>query len=76
MFTSSILKSLIIGGLMKKKKEEIYQLTFKGFVSTYIKEADTFLDDLELYLRRIDKNAVILESAGKFGIHKVYLEDK
>jgi len=61
-----------------KKKEESYQLTFKGFVTLQMdmqeEATDDFLDALELWLRRIDCNAVILTKAGGFETHKVYLE--
>jgi hypothetical protein len=65
------------GETMKKKQEETYQLTFKGLVNlhTGMSEATTtrFLDALELYLRRLDHNAVILTKAGEFETHNVYL---
>jgi hypothetical protein len=61
-----------------KKKEEKYKLTFKGlvFVELGMSEASTtrFLDALELYLRRLDHNAVILTKAGEFETHNVYLD--
>jgi len=61
-----------------KEKEETYQLTFKGLVTLEMEmdedKTDHFLDALELYLRRIDKNAIILTKAGGFETHKVYLE--
>jgi len=66
--------------LMKKKKqEEFYQLTFKGLVLMYMnmneEAADQFLDALELWLRRMDQNAVILDTkTGGFSTNKVYLE--
>lgn len=63
---------------MKKKQEESYQLTFKGFVTLQMdmneEATDHFLDAMELYLRRTDQNAVILTKAGGFETHKVYLE--
>ena len=63
---------------MKKKQQESYQLTFKGFVIVQMgmSEAATtrFLDALELYLRRLDHNAVILTKAGEFKTHNVYLD--
>ena len=65
---------------MKKKREETYQLTFKGFVTLMINDdtgTDRFLDALELWLRRCEKNAVILnKDTGGFDTAKVYLEDK
>ena len=61
---------------MKKKKEETYELTVKGFLSIYLNNTEEFMDALELWLRRTDKNAVILTKAGEFEAHKVYLEDK
>ena len=40
-------------------------------------KTDKFLDALELYLRRNNQNAVILElKTGGFSTSKVYLEDK
>lgn len=64
---------------MTKKKEESYKLTFKGFVLMQMdmKEdaADHFLDALELWLRRNNENAVILnDKTGGFDTNKVYLE--
>ena len=65
---------------MRKKKEKTYQLTFKGFILSIngMNEAvtDSFTDSLELWLRRINCNAVVLTKAGEFETHKVYLEDK
>ena len=61
---------------MKKKKEETYELTVKGFLSIHLNNTEEFMDALELWLRRMDKNAVILTKAGEFETHKVYLEDK
>jgi hypothetical protein len=64
--------------MKKKKQEESYQLTFKGLVTIEMGMSETktdhFLDALELYLRRMDCNAVILTKAGGFEAHKVYLE--
>lgn len=59
-------------------QEESYQLTFKGLVTLEMgmdeDKTDHFLDALELWLRRMDQNAVILTKAGGFETHKVYLE--
>lgn len=64
---------------MKKKKEESYRLTFKGFVHLYSGydngQTDAFIDALELWLRRIDCNSIILTKAGEFETHKVYLDE-
>lgn len=62
---------------MKKKKEETYQLTFKGFVTLMMdmdeEKTDRFLDALELWLRRTDVNAIILDTqSGGFSTAKVY----
>lgn len=64
---------------MKKKQDETYKLTFKGFVLVQFDfnedAADRFLDAFELFLRRGDENAVILNTkTGGFSTHKVYLE--
>jgi hypothetical protein len=65
---------------MKTKKEESYQLTFKGFISLKLNfdvdRTQQFIDEMELWLRRLDNNAVILGKSGEFETHKVYLEDK
>jgi len=65
---------------MKKKQDETYKLTFKGFVTLQLdmkeEPTDKFLDAMELWLRRDDQNAVILTKAGGFETHKVYLADK
>jgi len=63
---------------MKKKQEETYSLTFRGLVFSHLAqdEAQKFLDVIELYLRRMDKNAIILTGAGTFEMHKVYIEEK
>ena len=65
---------------MKKKQEETYRLTFRGFVASQMDmnegATDHFLDALELWMRRTDENAVILTTAGVFETHKVHLEDK
>lgn len=66
---------------MKKTKEETYQLTFKGFVTGRLDFNDEatkqFLDALELWLRRNDKNAIILNTeASEFETAKVYRQEK
>lgn len=66
---------------MKKQREETYSLTFKGFITlmqNFDEETtDKFLDALELFLRRNDKNAVILDlKTGGFELAKVYREPK
>jgi len=65
----------------KKKTEETYQLTFKGFVTLQMElnedAANKFLDAMELWLRRCNNNAVILDTkTGGFSTHQVYLENK
>jgi hypothetical protein len=63
--------------MKKKKQEETFQLTFKGFVNVQFdyddKIIDQFINALELYLRRLDHNAVILTKAGEFETASVYL---
>jgi hypothetical protein len=63
-----------------KKREETYQLTFKGFVLVQMdmseEKTSQFLDALELWLRRTDQNAVILTKSSGFESHRVYLEEK
>ena len=66
---------------MKKTREETYSLTFKGFVTLMCdfneEKTDKFLDALELFLRRGDKNAVILDlKTGGFTTAKVYRDEK
>lgn len=66
--------------MKSKKTDETYRLTFKGFVTMQMDfdedKTDHFLDALELWLRRIDNNAVILDTkTGGFSTHKVYLEE-
>lgn len=65
--------------MRKTKREEAYRLTFKGFVTIQMgmneEATDHFLDALELWLRRIGQNAVILDTkTGGFSTNKVYLE--
>ena len=65
----------------KTKQEKTYSLTFKGFVTLQMdmneEYTDKFLDALELWLRRDNKNAVILdELTGGFTTAKVYKEEK
>lgn len=68
--------------MKSKKTEETYRLTFKGFVALEMgmdeEKTNHFLDNLELWLRRIECNAVILdtEKTRGFSTHKVYLEEK
>ena len=67
--------------LKHKKQEETYSLTFKGFVTTQMdfneEATDKFLDAMELYMRRNDQNAVILDTkTGGFSTNKIYLEQK
>jgi len=66
--------------MAKKKREEVYKLTFRGFVVSELNkgrsDVSEFVDALELWLRRIDCNAVILTKAGEFETHKVYMEEK
>lgn len=67
--------------MKSKKTEETYKLTFKGFITLQYdfneEKTDKFLDALELFLRRDDKNAVILDlKSGGFITEKVYLEQK
>lgn len=62
-----------------KRKEPTYSLTFKGFVTLQLEMeeeyTDKFLDALELWLRRNDKNAVLLDvETGGFTTAKVYKE--
>jgi hypothetical protein len=62
---------------MKKKKEKTYTLTFKGFMSIEyefdLEKTDRFLDRLELWLRRQDKNALMFNSeSGEFDTVKIY----
>jgi hypothetical protein len=66
--------------MKSKKTEETYNLTFKGFVTLMSDfnedKTNRFLDALELWLRRNDKNAVILDTkSGGFSAEKVYLKD-
>lgn len=65
----------------KKRVEESYQLTFKGLVALRMDmdegKTQHFLDSLEIFLRRRNHNAVILdERTGDFLTAKVYLEEK
>lgn len=66
--------------MAKKKHEEVYRLTFKGFINLYFEfdnEATSkFLDTLELWLRRVNENAIILTKPGEFTTQKLYLEEK
>ena len=64
-----------------KKQEKTYSLTFKGFITLAMdmdeEKTDKFLDALELWLRRDQKNAVILdEKTGGFTTAKVHREEK
>lgn len=47
----------------KAVKDESYQLTFKGFLWAYLgeKHADDILTRLELFMRRANYNAIILD---------------
>jgi hypothetical protein len=62
-----------------KKTEEKYSLTFKGFCTLQFKfdevVTDHFLDALELWMRRADLNAILLDpKTGGFDAKKIYLE--
>jgi hypothetical protein len=67
--------------MKSKKTEETYNLTLKGFVTLMSDfnedKTNRFLDALELWLRRNDNNAVILDTkSGGFTTAKVYLEEE
>ncbi len=54
-------------------KEEKYTLTFRGLLGTQFMDdriVQQVLDTLELYMRRFDYNAIILEKDG-LNFHKV-----
>jgi hypothetical protein len=46
---------------MKKKKEEVYTLTFKGWISTYVSDVDRILNDLKVYMYESKKNGIVLD---------------
>ena len=54
------------GDKKEMKKEEEYILTFKGLLSSKLNETGTqeILDMVELYMRKFDYNAIILEKDG------------
>lgn len=65
---------------MKKKQEKTYELTFKGFMTMQFdfneETTDKFLDAMELWLRRCNKNAVILDTkTGGFITDQVHFEE-
>jgi hypothetical protein len=54
---------------MKKKKQEVYELTLKGLLHTVINDhdlIDRMWDAIELYSYRHKKNAILLEDFGRF----------
>lgn len=66
---------------MKKKRDEAYCLTFKGFVTLQLAfdevATDRFLDAMELWMRRANLNAVILDTdTGGFHAKKIYLNEE
>lgn len=58
---------------MRKKVEERYALTVKGFFVSEKVNTD-FLDSLELYMRRNDLNAIVLTKG--FSFEKVELVEE
>lgn len=62
---------------MKKKSEPTYSLTPKGFFGIHVgtDNVNSFLDDLELFLRRGNYNAIIFDEEKGFIFSKVYLEN-
>jgi len=60
---------------MKAKKEEVYALTFKGFLSTYVSDLDRILNDLKVFMYESKKNGIVLED-GTFSFVEIEKERK
>jgi hypothetical protein len=62
---------------MKKKAEERYLLTPKGLLGLHVglDKVDNVMDNVELFLRRNNFNAIILDEVQGFIFAKVYLEN-
>jgi hypothetical protein len=57
--------------MSKKIKEEKYEITFKGFLSTIIDSniAEKICREIELYGYRNNKNAILIDKGGFSFVH-------
>ena len=59
---------------MSKKVEEKYEMTFKGWCSSFncsAFRANEFINNLELYMRRRGHNAIVMNKEGGFTFENV-----
>jgi hypothetical protein len=57
-------------------KNERYEITFLGLLNMGHRTMEELQEQIELYLRRTDRNAIVLTAPNTFKFHKVELQSR